>query len=968
MSAGPSDPAKAAAAAKSKETRERNSSNANFVAFVVDLCSNGNLDTQTVTTMLRAAVKTNNTDAILSLLKCCPLPAGTTFPATIPMPPTHKDANGRHVPDLKVEVGFLTAMVLQNEEKLVRGSKLLDNLFKVSKPDMHSIGEALWITRRHGAGSSFFFIMERLVTALVELLDDQKTLELKVGTDSWDGWPRHGITEPLAVVPAQMPLQTPATVVTLMTRIGVPQLFSWARDRWPDAFTCESVADAVAVSLTMHAEAPPKFMQSWIAFKELKLPRPLVASFDEGVVVFSLGTLDKALRVFECDVRDKSDANKRASLAARRFGESLMHAYPKPLEGSVIVDLVQKVEFCTRTATPMAGECKLALGTCAWNPRIPAVDDAKRRMIWTTMAALTYVRHAVELKTHEVHSDASQQVCVSHVKTVQTLVPYLVLLCARLYSNQVTLWPVRNVDFCCGSKLVSSFSGPLLDGCLQAFVTFLKQQAAFPLARPTDLPGLLVPGETRWLKTNAAAALNYALFMRNDNHEFFNRVFLPIFETSMAMTLNLSSEALRAQPLSTLAALFPLQRAGRAYPCGAQTAMECLSGITQEDDASASARDRRDHTTQMINAVVEKIHRKYVPGMSNLGYFAESPTLKVEFQILEAASHGPRAVMRRYLDCVPNGRYLLPGIASSAFWPAVVLQAFPETFKHVIDLLLERKEPGVMGSWTRSVPTAMVNEWMTRQENRSALRAWDLHRVWAGTPRPHDFLSGAYKPDAVTMYRVAIATRMLTDLWMLHLRNERVTGSHRLPDELLERYREVHAALVVEMLPMVPWHLALTTFTDANCNATRVTHVHVVAFARLARLGPVIYRRVLLAYIYSVQLIVGALVKAEKFFDARCALNNLQSLLSHELLDCDPARGEEEYAETLWHSDFSLRVQWFNGSLVQVNFEAFTPKSVFKDVLLHPRFEREGASDRMKWHDQIFMRRPGSSTSLPSRN
>ena len=253
-------------------------------------------------------------------------------------------------------------------------------------------------------------------------------------------------------------------------------------------------------------------------------------------------TLDKGVRAFECDVHDKSDANKRASLVARRFGESLMHAYPRPLEGSVIVDLVQKLEFCTRTATPMAGECKSALAMCAWNPRAEAVDNAKRRMIWTTMAALTHVRHAVELKTHEVHSDASQQVCASHVKTVQTLVPYLVLMCARLYSNQATLWPKRGVDVCCDSKLVSTFSGPRLDGCIQAFVTFLKQQAAFPLARPTDLPGLLVPGETHWLKTNAAAALNYALSMRNGNHEFFNRVFLPIFDTSMAMTLNLSSE------------------------------------------------------------------------------------------------------------------------------------------------------------------------------------------------------------------------------------------------------------------------------------------------------------------------------------------------------------------------------------------------------------------------------------------
>ena len=234
------------------------------------------------------------------------------------------------------------------------------------------------------------------------------------------------------------------------------------------------------------------------------------------------------------------------------------------------------------------------------------------------------------------------------------------------------------------------------------------------------------------------------------------------------------------KPISTLAPLFPLQRAGLAYPCGAQTAMECLSGITQEDDASASARDRRAHTTQMINAVVEKIHRKYVPGMSNLGYFAESPTLKVEFQIIEAASHhGERAKMRRYLDCVPNKKYLLPGLVSFAFWPAVVLQAFPETVEHVIDLLLERKDPGVMGSWTRSVPTAMVNAWMTRQEDHSALRVLRLHRLWPGTPLPHDLSSGVYKPDTATMYRVAIATRMLTDLWMLHLRKERIT-SHRL--------------------------------------------------------------------------------------------------------------------------------------------------------------------------------------------
>ena len=56
MSGGPSDPARSAAAAKSKETRERNSSNANFVALFANLCKTGDLDTQTVTTMLRAAV------------------------------------------------------------------------------------------------------------------------------------------------------------------------------------------------------------------------------------------------------------------------------------------------------------------------------------------------------------------------------------------------------------------------------------------------------------------------------------------------------------------------------------------------------------------------------------------------------------------------------------------------------------------------------------------------------------------------------------------------------------------------------------------------------------------------------------------------------------------------------------------------------------------------------------------------
>ena len=263
------------------------------------------------------------------------------------------------------------------------------------------------------------------------------------------------------------------------------------------------------------------------------------------------------------------------------------------------------------------------------------------------------------------------------------------------------------------------------------------------------------------------------------------------------------------------------------------------------------------------------------------GYFAGSKLLQC------TVWRSGEAVYSRTLDCEVKYMYHMQMNDLSVFWPSVFLRTSPRliTSKVFTNLFF-----GTSESITK---IEMVNYWVTDDKAVSAWENFKIYIPFREMPslEEMDIETTAistlpYATTAIAMYKVCIATVILTDLFTLLTKR---VGSSSTQDsmrfsldaEVLKTFSSVFSFLLGHMFAIVPWTLKLK-----DCDSYRI-NMCILKFARTMRTGIYTYKKAVHALLTSAAITCTSMTNIKDKVNLKRSLNEK---IYSEIRECLPSR------------------------------------------------------------------------------